>query len=157
MLELDPVNLEASIAVFMRSYTVLDLLNHKLESQSTMEELLSKNQVCYISSKLPGIIIQVYLLLAKKFGLDVFGPLTGEVRETVVDNVHPTYTCTQMYPTIHNVPQPEQQKIVIEEVKQKALPSLVPLNVPLNVEHDPNEMTLVLEEIKTEYDDTGRV
>ena len=40
-----------------------------------------------ISPKLPGIIVQVYLLVAKKFNLDVFGPLIGEVGETLVDNV----------------------------------------------------------------------
>lgn len=136
MLELDPANLEKSIAVFMRSYTVLDLLNNKLENQSIMEELLSKNQISYISSKLPGIIIQVYLLLVRKFGLNVYGPITGEVRETLVDNMHST----------------EDKKVIIEELKQKTLPSLV----PLSVENDQNEVTLVLEEIKTEYEDTGK-
>lgn len=137
MLELDSVNLEESIAIFMRSYTILDLLNHRLENQSVMEELLSKNQISYISSKLPGIIIQVYLLLVRKFGLNVYGPITGEVRETRVDNVHSS----------------EDQKVVIEEVKEKILPSLV----PLNAERDQNEVTLVLEEVKTEHDDTGTV
>ena len=137
MLELDSVNLEESIAMFMRSYTIIDLLNHRLENQSVMEELLSKNQISYISSKLPGIIIQVYLLLVRKFGLNVYGPITGEVRETRVDNVHSS----------------EDQKVVIEEVKEKILPSLV----PLNAERDQNEVTLVLEEVKTEHDDTGTV
>ena len=137
MLELDSVNLEESISIFMRSYTILDLLNHRLENQSVMEELLSKNQISYISSKLPGIIIQVYLLLVRKFGLNVYGPITGEVRETRVDNVHSS----------------EDQKVVIEEVKEKILPSLV----PLNAERDQNEVTLVLEEVKTEHDDTGTV
>ena len=88
MLELDPDDLDSSISNFMKNYTILDLLNHGLLNQSLMKEILSKNDVKIISSRLPGVIIQVYLLMAKKFGFDVFGPLTGEVRETLCDNVN---------------------------------------------------------------------
>ena len=88
MLELDPDDLDSSISNFMKNYTVLDLLNHGLLNQSLMKEILSKNNVKMISSRLPGVIVQVYLLMAKKFGFDVFGPLTGDVRETLSDNVN---------------------------------------------------------------------
>lgn len=88
MLELDPDDLDSSISNFMKNYTILDLLNHGLLNQSLMKEILSKNNVKMISSRLPGVIVQVYLLMAKKFGFDVFGPLTGDVRETLSDNVN---------------------------------------------------------------------
>ena len=87
MLDLDSDDLNASIESFMKSYTALDLLNFGLQNQSLMEELLRNNDVKVISSRLPGIIVQVYLLIAQKFNLNVFGPLTGEIGETLVDNV----------------------------------------------------------------------
>ena len=87
MLDLDSGDLNASIETFMQSYTVLDLLNYGLENQSLMKEFLITNDIKYISSRLPGVIVQVYLLIAKKFKFDVFGPLTGEVRETLMQNV----------------------------------------------------------------------
>ena len=87
MLGLDSDDLNASIESFMKNYTALDLLNYGLQNQSLMEEFLIQNDIKMISPKLPGIIVQVYLLVAKKFNLDVFGPLIGEVGETLVDNV----------------------------------------------------------------------
>lgn len=87
MLDIDSADLNASIETFMKNYTVLDLLNYGLQNQSLMVEFLMNNKVKIISSRLPGIIVQVYLLIAKKFELDVFGPLTGEVRETFMHNV----------------------------------------------------------------------
>ena len=86
MLDIDSADLNASIETFMKNYTVLDLLNYGLQNQSLMVEFLMNNKVKIISSRLPGIIVQVYLLIAKKFELDVFEPLT-EVRETVMHNV----------------------------------------------------------------------
>ena len=87
MLDLDSDDLNASIESFMNSYTALDLLNFGLQNQSLMEEFLRNNDVKVISSRLPGVIVQVYLLIAQKFNLNVFGPLTGEIGETLVDNV----------------------------------------------------------------------
>ena len=86
MLDLDSDDLNASIESFMKSYTALDLLNFGLQNQSLMEEFLRNNDVKVISSKLPGIIVQVYLLIAQKFDFNVFGPLTGEIGETLIDN-----------------------------------------------------------------------
>ena len=87
MLGLDSDDLNASIESFMKNYTALDLLNYGLQNQSLMKDYLTRNDIKMISPKLPGIIVQVYLLVAKKFNLDVFGPLIGEVGETLVDNV----------------------------------------------------------------------
>ena len=87
MLDLDSDDLNASIETFMKNYTALDLLNFGLQNQSLMEEFLRNNDVKAISSRLPGIIVQVYLLIAQKFNFNVFGPLTGEIGETLVDNV----------------------------------------------------------------------
>ena len=87
MFELDSDDLNASIETFMKNYTALDLLNFGLQNQSLMEEFLRDNDVKIISSRLPGIIVQVYLLIAQKFNLNVFGPLTGEIGETLVNNV----------------------------------------------------------------------
>ena len=86
MLVIDSDDLNASIESFMKNYTVIDLLNYGLQNQSLMEEFLVNNDVKTISSKLPGIIVQVYLLIARKFNFNVFGPLTGEIGETLVDN-----------------------------------------------------------------------
>ena len=86
MLVIDSDDLNASIESFMKNYTALDLLNFGLQNQSLMEEFLRNNDVKVISSKLPGIIVQVYLLIAQKFNLNVFGPLTGEIGETMVNN-----------------------------------------------------------------------
>ena len=86
MLDLDSDDLNASIESFMKSYTALDLLNFGLQNQSLMEEFLRNNDVKFISTRLPGIIVQVYLLIAQKFNFNVFGPLTGEIGETLVEN-----------------------------------------------------------------------
>ena len=86
MLVIDSDDLNASIESFMKNYTAIDLLNYGLQNQSLMEEFLVNNDVKTISSKLPGIIVQVYLLIARKFNFNVFGPLTGEIGETLVDN-----------------------------------------------------------------------
>ena len=87
MLDLDSDDLNASIESFMKNYTALDLLNYGLQNRSLMEDYLTQNDIKMISPRLPGIIVQVYLLAVKKFNLDVFGPLTGEVGETLIDNV----------------------------------------------------------------------
>ena len=87
MLGLDSDDLNASIESFMKNYTALDLLNYGLQSRSLMEDYLTQNDIKMISPRLPGIIVQVYLLAVRKFNLDVFGPLIGEVGETLIDNV----------------------------------------------------------------------
>ena len=87
MLDLDSDDLNASIESFMKNYTALDLLNYGLQNRSLMEDYLTQNDIKMISPRLPGIIVQVYLLAVKKFNLDVFGPLTGEVGEFFIDNV----------------------------------------------------------------------
>ena len=114
MLDVDSDDLTSSIASFMKNYTALDLLNHGLQDQSLMEEFLSKNGVQIISSKLPGVIVQVYLLVAKKFGFDVFGPITGEIRETLNDNL--------LFDIESNIKQD-----VVEIPPTRPLPALVPL------------------------------
>ena len=87
MLGLDSDDLNASIESFMKNYTALDLLNYGLQNRSLMEDYLTQNDIKMISPRLPGIIVQVYLLAVRKFNLDVFGPLIGEVGETLIDNV----------------------------------------------------------------------
>ena len=87
MLDRDSGDLNTSIESFMKNHTVLDLLNYGLDNQSLMEDFLTRNGINHLSSKMPGIIVQVYLLLAKKFEFDIFGPLTGNIRETLSDNI----------------------------------------------------------------------
>ena len=112
MLDIDSDDLNASIESFMKNYTAIDLLNYGLQNQCLMKEFLIKNDVKTISSKLPGIIIQVYLLIAQKFNFNVFGPLTGEVSETLVDNV----TVNQDY----NTEQDSIEEVLLEEIQVKA-------------------------------------
>ena len=113
MLDLDSDDLNASIELFMKNYTALDLLNYGLQNQSLMEEFLAQNDIKVISPRLPGIIIQVYLLVARKFNLNVFGPLIGEVGGTLVDNVSVHQDC--------NAGGPEEsiEDVVLEEVPVK--------------------------------------
>ena len=87
MLDIDSDDLNASVELFMENYTAIDLLNYGLQNQSLMKEFLTQNGIKILSTRLPGIIVQVYLLVAKKFNLNVFGPLTGEVGESLIDNV----------------------------------------------------------------------
>ena len=112
MLDIDSDDLNASIESFMKNYTAIDLLNYGLQNQSLMKEFLVKNDVKTISSKLPGIIVQVYLLIAQKFNFNVFGPLTGEVSETLVDDV----TVNQDY----NTEQESIEEVLLEEIQVKA-------------------------------------
>ena len=111
MLDLDSDDLDASIESFLKNYTALDLLNYGLENQLLMKEFLAKNEVKVISSRLPGIIIQVYLVIAKKFNFDVFGPLTGEVGETLVDNVSVNVQSST------DTPENSIEEVLLEDVK----------------------------------------
>ena len=113
MLDLDSDDLNASIETFMNNYTALDLLNYGLQNQSLMEEFLTQNDIKMLSPRLPGIIIQVYLLVAKKFSLNVFGPLIGEVGGTIVDNVSVHQDCNA------DAHENSIQDVVLEEVPVK--------------------------------------
>ena len=115
MLDLDSDDLNASIESFMKNYTALDLLNFGLQNQSLMEEFLRDNDVKVISSRLPGIIVQVYLLIAQKFNFNVFGPLTGEIGETMVNN-----TESERQPNLcEGEGQNSVEEIFLEEVQVK--------------------------------------
>ena len=84
MFELDRLNLTESSIEFLKSgRTIIDLLNYALEDQSLLEQLLLENTAQIVSTKAPGLVVQVYLLLARKIGFDVFGPLDGTISETV--------------------------------------------------------------------------
>ena len=84
MLDLDKKNLTTSIREFFQTgHIVIDLLNHVLEDRLLLEEYLAQHQIPVNSSKLPGIIIQVYLLTSKLFNFDVYGVLNGSINETL--------------------------------------------------------------------------
>ena len=84
MFDLDKKNLATSIREFFQTgHTVIDLLNHVLEDRLLLEEYLAQHQIPVNSSKLPGIIIQVYLLTSKLFNFDVYGVLNGSINETL--------------------------------------------------------------------------
>ena len=106
MLDIDSDDLNASVESFLKNYTAIDLLNYGLQNQSLMKEFLTQNDITMISSRLPGIIVQVYLLVAKKFNLNVFGPLTGEVGESLIDNVsvNQDYNADELGNSIEDVP-----------------------------------------------------
>ena len=74
----------ASSLEFLKSgRTIIDLLNYALEDQSLLEQLLLENSAQLVSTKAPGLVVQAYLLLARKVGFNVFGPLDGTISETV--------------------------------------------------------------------------
>ena len=76
MFEIDRADLKDSIKQFLHSGgTIIDLLNFGLEEKSLLEQLLTENQVLDTSPKLPGLIVQVYLVLVRNFELNVFQPI----------------------------------------------------------------------------------
>ena len=79
MLQFDSDNILSSTRDFLANgFTVIDLLNHNLTDPDVIKELLQKNNIPP-SSKLPGLIVQAYLLLARKFHLEVFLPINNTV------------------------------------------------------------------------------
>ena len=73
-------------------HSILDLFNDILIEEHDMKQLIHQNGITSVSTKLPGLIIQSYLLLARLFELDVFEPIGNEVKvevmETNYDNVN---------------------------------------------------------------------
>ena len=51
-----------------------------------MKQLINQNGITAVSTKLPGLIIQSYLLLARLFELDVYKPIGNEVKIEVMEN-----------------------------------------------------------------------
>ena len=51
-----------------------------------MKQLINQNGITTVSTKLPGLIIQSYLLLARLFELDVYQPIGNEVKVEVMEN-----------------------------------------------------------------------
>ena len=76
MFEINRDDLTDSIKQFLQSGgTIIDLLNFGLEEKSLLEQLLTENRVAETSPKLPGLIVQVYLILVRNFELNVFQPI----------------------------------------------------------------------------------
>ena len=76
---------ESSRKFIETGHSVIDLLNYALEEKCILEELLLENNQLPCSTKLPGIIVQAYLFLSKKFEFDVYGPLNGTIKETLIN------------------------------------------------------------------------
>ena len=66
------------------SNTVIDLLNDVLTDEAHLAMLLAQNNVIHEKGKLPGLIVNAYLLLVDLFDLDVMKPLEYEQPEEVV-------------------------------------------------------------------------
>ena len=67
--------------------SIIELLNHGLESESILHQILTENKILNASSKLPGLIVQVYLVLVKNYRLDVFDPISTEPTSIVVEDI----------------------------------------------------------------------
>jgi len=77
MFILDKENLKASTQSFLDNtgHSILDLLNDVLIDKADLEQLIDENDVINRSTKLPGLIIQSYLVLVELFDLDPMEPL----------------------------------------------------------------------------------
>ena len=76
MLQFDSDNILTSIRDFMANgFTLIDLLNQNFTPE-IIQTLLRKNDILP-SSKLPGQIVQAYLLLARELNLEVFTPINN--------------------------------------------------------------------------------
>ena len=59
------------------------MLNDVLVEKVDLELLVKENDVINVSSKLPGLIVQSYLVLVELFNLDVMAPLERVKIETI--------------------------------------------------------------------------
>ena len=79
------------------SNTVVDLLNNVLTDEAHLAMLLSQNNVTHVKGKLPGLIVNAYLLLVDLFDLDVMKPLEydrpddedEDIKVEVIDTMFP--------------------------------------------------------------------
>ena len=56
-------------------HDILDLFNDVLLEKDDLMSIIKENDIINLSSKLPGLIIQAYLVLVEIFNLDVMEPL----------------------------------------------------------------------------------
>ena len=78
-------DLTATIQQFIKTGgSLIELLNHGLESESLLQQILAENKIFNASSKLPGLIVQVYLVLVKNYRLDVFDPISETTPSSIV-------------------------------------------------------------------------
>ena len=70
-------NIKASSQLFLDNtgHSILDLLNDVLIDKADLEQLVKENDVINMSAKLPGLIVQAYLVLVELFSLDPMEPL----------------------------------------------------------------------------------
>ena len=64
-------------------HDIIHLFNEVLLEKDDLVSIIKENDIINISSKLPGLIIQAYLVLVEIFNLDVMEPLK-RVKEEVV-------------------------------------------------------------------------
>lgn len=81
MFELNRENLSLSCRQVLESnQTIIDLMNYTLIGRADLEQVARENNVRDISTELPGLIIQVYLVLVDIFDLDVRAPIDSQQR-----------------------------------------------------------------------------
>ena len=51
----------------------MDLFNNVLTEKADIEQLIKENNITNVSTGLPGLIIQAYLVLVRLFDLNVMG------------------------------------------------------------------------------------
>ena len=64
-------------------HTIMDLFNNVLTEKGDIEQLIKENNVPTVSSSLPGLIIQAYLVLVRLFDLNVMEPVAGVCQTSV--------------------------------------------------------------------------
>ena len=128
MLQFDSDNVLTSTRDFLANgFTIIDLLNHNLTDPEVIQALLQKNNISP-SSKLPGLIIQAYLLLATKFHLEVFMPINNTM---VIERAIP-----QQFPVI---PKAHDDVFHIENFDSEAKVERTPPTTEVISDHEDNE------------------
>ena len=58
-------------------HTIMDLFNNVLTEKADIEQLIKENNITNVSTGLPGLIIQAYLVLVRLFDLNVMEQGSG--------------------------------------------------------------------------------
>lgn len=82
-------NIKASSQLFLDNtgHSILDLLNDVLVDKADLEQLVKENDVINMSTKLPGLIVQAYLVLVELFSLDPMEPLHRVKVEQFIEDI----------------------------------------------------------------------
>ena len=91
-LDRDDLSLSAEVFLAQTGHNIIELLNKVLTNKNDLTKLVEQNNVEVISSDLPGLVVQAYLVLVRLFELDVMQPIVStKVEETNITGPNSRY------------------------------------------------------------------